>query len=305
MQVNPSRILALTCFALLQSPVLFCDSDSAPKNFRELGQLDIDAYYFNINDFVQNKQWRRAIIMGKNAFEGAVSLQKLDVAWKIGDTLVSHNFFLGDFEEALRQGLENQKIAELLAEPKKMAKSLYKISAAYRGIGDSSSIHSESQIQSFQKSRDAIKKSLQIAEEKCPLEQSLRAKILFNLGALESQDPKGDLTKAKDAYTEAIVLFERTGREDYRQRTLLRLGKLYLLQKNLIDARATCECLRNLVSDERSLMHFFYLDAQILSSEGNWPHACESSEKALALAIKLEAKADIQRIQEFFTNKEK
>ena len=52
MRINPSKILALTCFALLQSPVLFCDSDSAPKNLRGQEQCDINAHYHEIKKIV-------------------------------------------------------------------------------------------------------------------------------------------------------------------------------------------------------------------------------------------------------------
>lgn len=189
-------------------------------------------------------------------------------AAEIHGQLASTYFYQGDFENAKRHAL--------LCLDQERVHGLYLLSAVARA-------------------EENFSEAKRLAEDALPLSSGeLRAKVLFNLGAACADDPEGNLQEALSAFNEALDLFSCP--ED-RQRTLIRLGKVYLLSGNLLQAEEITNKLEYV--SERTALHASYLSAQVQKALGKTEEARLTASAALEQALKLGAKKDAERIRGF------
>ena len=159
---------------------------------------------------------------------------------------------------------------------------LYLLSAVARAEGD------------FEKAKTIALEALLLSQDE------LRAKVLFNLGAAEADDdPKGDLIVAQKSFEEALLL--SVCLED-RQRTTIRLGKVYLLQGNIAEAKSLLGKILPEIQNKRIAMHAEYLSAQVEKALGDIEKARQMAQEALIKAAELGAAKDAERIKEFVQN---
>lgn len=190
-----------------------------------------------------------------------------EAAAEIHGQLASSYFYQGDYENAKKHAL--------LSKEKEPLHSLYLLSAVARAEGD------------FLLAKSLALEALPFAAGE------LKAKILFNLGAACADDPEGDLAEALQCYQEALSLFECPLD---RQRTLIRLSKVFLLQGQIEEAE---RLIQFAPSNDRIAVHAGYLKAQIKQAQGNPDEARRIASEALDQALSLGAKQDAKRIQEF------
>lgn len=234
-------------------------------------------------ELLKKEAWLEIVELGERALlEGA----NIPLKMAIHDQLVSTYFRLGEFDRGLVHAERLTFLAATICDMEARINSLYKLSATLRGA------------QLYLQGRKAIQESMALC--KGMTNEWLLARVIFNYGALEMEDPQGDLVLATDQLKQAEALFKKLGNEeDYLARTQIRLGKAYLLRKMGPEARNVVEELRKAALEPRTHMHFLYLEAQVLLMEGDILLAQQKALEAKALAHSLGAKADEKRYEEF------
>lgn len=250
------------------------------------GSLPLQADIPQFDSLKKEEKWEQIVALGEGALLGTISHQD---EFAILDQLVSSYFRLGEFAQAKKHAESLLILAPLLNQPELVADSLYKFSAALRGE------------QHFNDARKFAKEALELCIASCPTNDALKAKILFNAGAAECDDLNGDCAKGIAMYQEAIPLFTAVKDEDYQQRTLIRLGKAYLLTGNISECRQIIEEFKSPQPEERTKMHFYYLKAQLLIAENLIDLAEIAAIEGKEIATRLHAKADIQRFEQLLT----
>ncbi|MBS0625319.1 MAG: hypothetical protein JSS32_04645 [Verrucomicrobia bacterium] len=248
-----------------------------------LGLLVYGSLWAGANDYFEafprlkkSEDWTAIVSLGQEALQENLSPQE---AMQIHGQLASTFFYQGNFQETENHAAKCLTFAFEAKDLEQEIHALYLLSAAARG----------------QENFGAAKLFAAQALKKVGA-GPLRAKVLFNLGAAEADDPAGDLEKAKVSFQEAIGLY--TCPED-QSRTAIRLGKVYLLQGELKKARdLVLETLSNIES-ERVKSHAEFLLAQIEKAEGHREEALWFARMALSRAEKLSAQKDCERIAAF------
>lgn len=239
------------------------------------------------------EKWEEIVFLGEKEIQGEVSsIEKFSIL----DQLVSSYFRLGLFEEAIKNANKLVLLGEGLGESYAVVDSLYKLSAALRGVADSEK-NPLRQREVFSASYAAIEKAFAICEEKCSENKALKARVLFNRGAVCCDDPIGDIFLGITYYKEAILLFKELEEVDYTQRMLIRLGKAYFLIKDLEKSREVIEELRLERLEKRTYMHLLYLEAQVCLEEGNEKEASLRAWEGKEIAILLHASHDLKRFE--------
>lgn len=234
-----------------------------------------EEYLKTFPDLRKQEKWDEIVDLGVKALSDSPTDKELI---QIHGHLASSYFYLGDFEEVEHHANHCYKFACKSGDKNEQAHGLYLLSAAARSRGE------------FEQARIFARKGLPLAEGE------MKAKVYFNLGAAEADDPDGNLEEAENAYKEARDLFECP--ED-QQRTSIRLGKIYLLKGDLDEAERVVEALLPLIQCDRISMHSEYLSAQIEKARGNPEEARNFAAHALEKAERLGAKKDIERLQNF------
>lgn len=218
--------------------------------------------------------WEEIVVSGEKALESASK----EEAVQIHGHLASSYFYQGNFAEAALHAALCYEIACELEDLDQEVHGLYLLSAVARAEGE-------------------FIEAKTIALEALPLSRGeWKAKVLFNLGAAEMDDPQGNLSAAQIYLDEAMTLFECS---DDRQRTAIRLAKIYLMLGKAEKGREILDEIIPEIQSKRILMHAEYLAAQIERAQGNKEEARTLAQKALIKAKDLQAKKDEMRIEEF------
>jgi tetratricopeptide (TPR) repeat protein len=256
-------------------------------------KLPSQAYLMSVKELQQEEKWDEIISLGKRALEQSEGKERFIIL----DQMVSTYFRLGDFLAAEESSEDLLALGESLEDAGLLVGSLYKFSAAVRGKAGS-------QEELFEKARSLANRAL-IEYEKNRLDDPiLRAKVLYNAGAAECDDPKGDYKRGALMYKEALSLLAKHSVEydDYSHRLMIRLGKAYLLQGDSAASLVLLEGLEKESLEERTRMHMRYLKAQVLCSRGSYELSIEEAEKGLLTAVKLRAKADLKRFEKLLVD---
>ncbi len=236
--------------------------------------LTAAAYFQEFPRLRGEEAWEEIIGSGEKALESASK----EEAVQIHGHLASSHFYQGNFAEAALHAALCYEIACELEDEDQEVHGLYLLSAVARAEGE-------------------FNEAKSIALEALPLSQGeLRAKVLFNLGAAEMEDPQGNLTAARKYLEEAMALFDC---DEDRQRSAIRLGKIELLLGNIEKGKEILDKITPGIKNQRILMHAEYLAAQIEKARGNSELARALAQKALSKARDLQAKKDEIRIEEF------
>ena len=240
----------------------------------------VKAYFEAFPTLRSNMQWAQIIELGERALQNS---PRSNDAIQIHGQLASTYFYQGNFEQADKHATLCYNIASVVGNQQGQVHGLYLLSATARARED------------FAKAKSYALQALPKSEGE------LRAKVLFNLGATEEEDPRGNLEQARASLEEALSLFHCS--ED-QQRTTIRLGKIYFLTKRLDTARNLLENVLPEIQNIRIIMHAEYLLAQIEKASGNIDKARVYAMSALAKANQLGASKDAERIENFCNDKQ-
>jgi tetratricopeptide (TPR) repeat protein len=221
------------------------------------------------------ENWEQIISLGEQALKSTpTDLQ----AAKIYGQLASSYFYRGEFGAAESHAKACYETAARSGFQEEQVHGMYLLSATARARGE------------FSAAKAIALLALPLASGE------MRAKVLFNLGAAEGDDPHGNLNAAEAAYTEAASLFECALD---RQRCAIRLGKIYLLRGEIGSARSLIEHTLPEIRNQRVGIHASYLAAQVEKADGNDEKAKEIGAAALEAARRLNAQKDAERIAAF------
>ncbi len=265
----------------------------------------VSHYFAELETLKSAERWEEIISLGEDALtEGRKeSCMTPEQEFAIIDQLVSTYFRLGNFEKAKQRAKFLLVIGSTLRDqPALVVDSLYKCSAAIRGEAGSIS-HPEQRRKLFVDARRFARHALELCNASCSTHDALKARVLFNAGAAECDDLEGDYSAGISMYEKALILFTALKEEDYQQRTLLRLGKAYLLQGDIHKSRQIVETFQYLEPEQRTRMHFYYLKAQLLMVEGLCEEAEQVARDGMEMAIKLHAQADAHRFEQLIHSK--
>jgi len=236
--------------------------------------LTATSHFQNFPSLRAEERWEQIIVSGEETLPSATEVEAL----QIHGQLASSYFYQGHFEKAKRHASLCYELACKLGNGKEHG--LYLLSAVARAEGNF-----------------ADAKALAL-EALLSSEGEMKAKVLFNLGAAEADDPHGNLESAQKSFREALDLFDCI--ED-RQRTAIRLGKVYLLQGKMAEAQNLLNQTISEIKSQRILMHAEYLLAQIEKALGHLKKARNVAQSALAKAEELGAAKDAERIRAFLS----
>ena len=251
------------------------------------------SFFEKLAPLLQGEKWEEIVFLGEKALEKEPSPSE---KFAILDQLISSYFRLGLFEKAKERANSLVILGESLKSPQLIIDSFYKLSAALRGAADSEKDPLKKR-QLFSECYLAIEKAYAICEEKCGENKALRARVLFNRGAVHCDDPEGDVRLGISYYKEAISLFKELKEVDFTQRMLIRLGKAYFLVGDFTQSRQVIEELKAGALEKRTYMHLLYLEAQVCLEERNRKQALEIALQGKDIAISLHAQHDISRFE--------
>ena len=230
--------------------------------------------FFSSFDILKFKDWEKLTTLGEKALEEKGNP-------KIHARLATSYFYLGRYEEMKKH--VDQCLEHSLDEESNdlLVQTLYLLSAYHRSQS------------SYTEARNVIEKALHKVRS---LDNSvLLAKVLYNAGAAEEEDPKGNLDLAKQYFEEALTLHDPHSNDCHR--VLLHLGKVHLLKNAPSVTTTILSKLSNEKLFPRTQAHFFSLSAQLALAKGNKEEATLFIDKGLALAEQLHMTTDIKRLK--------
>jgi tetratricopeptide (TPR) repeat protein len=240
-----------------------------------------ETYFQNFEQWVKQENWKEILAQGEIALAESPNIS--DEA-KICAQLTSTCFYMGDYPQALKYATRCHELSESFEDPSLFIRALYLESAVYRALRD-------------------FPLAVAIAEEATDLyrtkginDADLLGKVYFNLGAAHADNPSGDLSQAEKCYVEALKGFTCS---DDLIRTSIRLGKVYLLQKDYAHVQSVIDDVQPLITNERLAMHADYLEAQLKFALGDIENAKRIASIGLKKAQSLGAKQDELRFLEF------
>lgn len=213
----------------------------------------------------------------------------------IAADLASTHFYLGNYDLACEYATIAYESSKPLVDQTLKIRACYLKSSAYRGLGGKEK-DLEKQRAFFEKAIELCREAISIASEGHPL----TGKIYYNLAAAYADNPNPSLEFAKQYYEEALSCFE-PGSENFI-RTLIRMGKIRLLQKELGAVGELIEQARSYPVSNRISLQIDYLEAQFLKEIGELDAAYRMARIALKKAEALSAKQDVFRVKELLRN---
>lgn len=268
----------------------FCCVIFAQEN-REQASLTRPVFFEKVSTFFHEGKWEELAFIGEIALQEEIADADRFI---VLDQLVSTYFYLGAFDKAKAAAGQLVLLGETLQQSEQVVDSLYKLSAALRGSADSEENPDQQRVL-FSESLSTIKKASAILEQTCKENKALRARVLFNRGAVYCDDPLGDLSLGIMDYQEAIRLFKELKEIDFTHRMMIRLGKAYLLTRDLTKSRAMIQELKTETLEKRTYMHLLYLESQLSSEEGDHEGALSCAYEGKEIAVSLQAKRDEER----------
>ncbi len=241
-----------------------------------------EAYFTRFEALAKAEKWEEIIAEGTAALDTAVKEDRLYDEAKICAQLTSSSFYLGDYAQALLYANRCHELSESFTDPSLYLRALYLESAVYRAQKD------------FDRAVEVAEGALRLYEDKELDTPQLLSKIYFNLGAAHADNPNGNLKEAVRCYSTAL---ECAPTPDDRIRTSIRLGKVYLIQKNFDLSQEIIDQVRPQITNDRLAMHADYFEAQLKAAMNETDAAILLANRGLARAITLGAKEDESRLK--------
>jgi 8-oxo-dGTP diphosphatase len=240
------------------------------------------------------EKWDEIVLLGGSALEAAKQLDKPQEEAKICARLTSTCFYQGNYTQALEYAKRSHELCEAFEEPTLFLRALYLESAVYRALAGKNSEEDLEQ-SLFAQAVKVAEKAAQLFLKNGVNDPGLKGKIYFNLGAAHADNPKGDLDTAVNCYLIALACYQDKGATHDLCRTNIRLGKVYLLQKNYAACQEIIDKTRPHITSKRITMQVHYLDAQLKYALKDYSAAQLLIEEGLKLAEMLGAKEDHSR----------
>lgn len=234
--------------------------------------------FFDQFEDLKSRDWHAICALGEKDLEDE-SLTDLEKA-QICARLASSYFYLGEYESMKGYIEACRSIALDHSSKKYFIRSLYLLSAYYRG----SSL--------FKEAREVIDEAMELLGS--DVEDYLKAKVYFNAGAAYADDPSGDPLKAIEYYQKALTLLDRSSNDAHRVQ--IRMAKSHLLLKQHKKAWEALLPLFQVDLQPRTSVHLQYICAQIYIAEGDFEAALVEINEALSGAEELSMAADGERL---------
>lgn len=245
--------------------------------------LAIETYFKSYDTLLKSEKWEEIISQGRVALEALEKANRPQDEAKICAQLASASFKLGNFEQALSYVNCCKRLSIDFEDPFFLIQALYLESAVHRALAAKE--EGESAQQAFyHKAVELCEEADSIYAKRNAANANLKGKIYFNWGAAHADNPSGDLEKAANCYSTALECFKEARAADEIMRTNVRLGKIYLLQKNYDLVQAIVDEVRSQNSSELIAMHADYLEAQLKYALGDSENAIKIARNGLSRA---------------------
>lgn len=255
----------------------------------------IKTYYINFDILAKSEKWQEIISQGTIALEAAKNANRPHDEAKICAQLTSTAFYLGDYTEALIYASHCHELSKEFEDPALFIRALYLESAIHRALAIKN-VGEQAQQACYLRAVEIAEEASQIYSKNDIKDINLKGKIYFNLGAAHADNPHGDLEKAVNCYFIALECFNSIKANDDVIRISIRLGKVYLLQKNYDLSEKIIDEVRPQITNERLAMHVDYLEAQLKLAVNDIENAIKIAKNGLARAKNLGAKEDELRL---------
>ncbi len=221
-----------------------------------------------------------------------VGSEAMDIAQRLGDTqsvmelsiqLASTWFYMGNAEKCKELAHRAIGMAVDYSYRSGEIRGLYLLSAAERAQQDSAAVKT-------------AERALNLSNQYLPDDHGLKAKVLYNLAAAESDVKPANLVASAMHLQQAAILFKQAGKDYDVLRAKIRLARVEYLQGNYQQALKTAETVKSFVKKPREEMIYNYQLAKIYHRLGKWQDALKRVEIAGIKAEKLNATADLERI---------
>jgi tetratricopeptide (TPR) repeat protein len=239
------------------------------------------------SEFKKQGLWDKHIEYGEIALKTCQENGLLEEEGQLSTQLASTYFYRGNYERTKQLAARSLDIYQKLNGSEGSIASLYLLSAAERGL------------KHYTQAVNFAEQALAL----CTEENELKAKVLFNLAAALSDQETPEVARALEYLQSAKLLFTAEQDDDYVGRTVLRIGRLYLLKE---EPQSALEVLQEGIPhfhQDRVFMHYHFLMAQALRKLGMEEGALQEARIAKVLSLRLDAHEDFKRI-DFFLNEE-
>jgi tetratricopeptide (TPR) repeat protein len=243
-----------------------------------------DSYFKRFETLAKEEMWEEIVAEATTELEIAVNENRLYDQAKICAQLTSTFFYLGNYEQALVYAKHCHKLSEMFTDPSLYLRALYLESAVYRAYKE------------YPLAVEIAEEALRLYYAKGLENPLLLGKIYFNLGAAHADNPMGNLSEAEKCYSKAL---ECSPVPEDIIRITIRLGKVYLLQKNFERTQQIIDEIRPQITQERLTMHADYLEAQLKLALNDLDAAIQIAQTGLHRAQNLGAKEDESRFLSF------
>ncbi len=264
----------------------------------------LESYFSHFKTLSASESWQEILLEGSLALEAAKALGRASDEAKICAQLTSTTFYLGDYKKALGYATRCHTLSEHFEDPSLFIRSLYLESAIHRALA-SKETHEASMQEGFLQAVSAVETALQMYQKNHLSDCSLKGKLYFNLGAAHADNPTGNLHQALECYLSALECFNQVQGNDAcdRIRTYLRLGKVYLLQKQFDKTEDILKKVKPQIFTKRLSLQADYLEAQLRFALGDLTSGLIIAKEGLQKAESLQSQEDIIRFNNLINNK--
>lgn len=255
----------------------------------------IKTYFDDFESLTESENWKEMISKGTAALEAARKTSRQHDEAKICAQLTSTAFYMGDHMQALMYANRCHDLSEEFLDPSLLIRALYLESAVHRALASKSS-EKQAQQALYLRAVEIAEEAALIYSNRSVGNPNLKGKVYFNLGAAHADNPKGALEKAVNCYSTALECFKSVSATNDVCRTSIRLGKVYLLQKEYDLTQSIIDEVRSQIKVERIAVHVDYLEAQLKLALNDLGSAESIAWDGLNRAKALEAKEDESRL---------
>lgn len=251
-------------------------------------------YLIHFDQLKKNENWIEIIQLGSQALlDPFISLNQKA---KIHAQLASCSFYLGDYENCLSHAQNCLSLSEKLDDSSLVIRAFYLLSAHKRAEGNQYlEINPKLSKHYFEEARSLIDQALEHLNY-CS-DDFMKAKVLFNAAAADSDDPYGNLERAIERYQKAIEIYTSLRAYDDVARASIRLAKVYLLQKRYKDLLCILKGIDVVSLPLKTKVHYQYLEAQYYASLQQPEKAKSILQEAIETAENLKMETDLKRLE--------
>ncbi|PJE79331.1 hypothetical protein CI610_01683 [invertebrate metagenome] len=283
-QIRHYRLISVALLLLLLSGCSHLALNSPPSKLSQKREHKFVQQIINKEkQFKQKGLWKKHIQEGEKALAIAQEQKDERSVMILSIQLASSWFYLGNSDACLKSAQKAHSLAIKQSDYQAQIQSLYLISAAQRSQNNPQTVQTAHQ-------------ALALCDRFLPDDFGLKAKVLYNLAAAESDIAPLNLSSSEKHLKEAALCYRTAGMNYEQVRITRRMAEIQYRRGHYQQAEHTLLSTTQKKNPREELIYEYQL-AKVQHRLKQWEKAYNTALKALEKANKLEAQTEIPRLK--------